>query len=109
MVQKVNSGTTRPDPIMWKEIDISDQLSASTVNGYITASGLTGTTIQLTKNMYDNASLYNLASYINVPVLNQNGVTLNFGGEYLFFGTITTDIQATIYVMNFLVNLGQTQ
>ena len=109
LVQKVNSGTTRPDPIMWKEIDVSDQLSASTSNGYLTVSGLTGTTIQLTKNMYDTAPLYNLASYINVPVLNQAGVTLNFGGEYLFFGTITTDIQATIYVMNFLVNLGQTQ
>jgi hypothetical protein len=109
LAQKVSSGTTRPDPTLWKEIDVTDQLSATTSNGYITYSGLTGTTIQLTKNMYDTASLYNLNSYISLPTLNQNGVTLNFGGEYLFFGTITTDIQATIYVMNFLVNLGQTQ
>jgi hypothetical protein len=109
IVQKVPSGTTRPNPTLWKEIDITNQFTASTQNGYLTVSGLTGTTIQLTKNMYDTASLYNLASYINLPVLNQSGVTLNFGGEYLFFGTITTDIQATIYVMNFLVNLGQTQ
>jgi hypothetical protein len=109
IVQKVPSGTTRPNPTLWKEIDITNQFTASTQNGYLTVSGLTGTTIQLTKNMYDTASLYNLSSYINLPVLNQSGVTLNFGGEYLFFGTITTDIQATIYVMNFLVNLGQTQ
>ncbi len=34
---------------------------------------------------------------------------MNFGGEYFFFGSIQTDIQATIYVMNFLCNLGQTQ
>lgn len=109
LVQKVGSGTTRPDPIMWKEIDVTDQLSATTSNGFLTVSGLTGTTIQITKSMYDTASLYNLTNYLDIPVLNQNGVTLNFGGEYLFFGTITTDIQATIYVMNFLVNLGQTQ
>jgi hypothetical protein len=109
LVQKVSSGTTRPDPIMWKEIDVTDQLSATTSNGFLTVSGLTGTTIQITKSMYDTASIYNLTNYLDIPVLNQNGVTLNFGGEYLFFGTITTDIQATIYVMNFLVNLGQTQ
>ena len=109
IVQKVPSGTTRPDPTLWREIDVTSQFSSSTQNGFLTVTGLTGTTIQLTKNMYDTASLYNLASYINLPVLNQTGVTLNFGGEYLFFGTITTDIQATIYVMNFLVNLGQTQ
>jgi hypothetical protein len=41
--------------------------------------------------------------------LNQTGLTLNFGGEYFFFGNIKTDIQATIYVMNFLCNIGQNQ
>jgi hypothetical protein len=59
--------------------------------------------------MYDNASTYNLSNYIDIPTLNQSGFTLNFGGEYFFFGNIQTDIQATIYVMNFLCNLGQTQ
>ncbi len=34
---------------------------------------------------------------------------MNFGGEYYFYGTLQTDIQATIYVMNYLCNLGQTQ
>jgi hypothetical protein len=72
-------------------------------------SGLTGTTIQITENLYNNASNYNLNNYITLPQLNQTGVTLNFGGEYYFYGTIQTDIQATIYVMNYLCNLGQTQ
>jgi hypothetical protein len=109
LVQKVNSGTTRPSATQWREIDVMSQLSASTTNGYLTLSGLTGTTFQITKDMYDNASTYNLSNYINMPTLNQSGVTLNFGGEYYFFGTIQTDIQATIYVMNYLCNLGQTQ
>jgi hypothetical protein len=109
LAQKVASGTTRPNPTQWKEIDVTPQLSATTTNGYITMSGLTGTTIQITENLYNNASNYNLNNYITLPQLNQSGVTLNFGGEYYFYGTIQTDIQATIYVMNYLCNLGQTQ
>jgi hypothetical protein len=109
LAQKVSSATTRPDVTQWREINVLSQLSATTVGGYLTITGLTGTTIQLTKNMYDTAPIYDLNDYISLPVLNQTGITLNFGGEFFFFGTIETDIQATIYVMNFLCNLGQTQ
>jgi hypothetical protein len=109
LVQKVSSGTTRPNPTLWKEIDVMSQLSASTLNGKLTVTGLTGTTIQITKDMYDNASTYNLNNYITLPTPANSGVTLNFGGEYYFYGAIQTDIQATIYVMNYLCNLGQTQ
>jgi hypothetical protein len=109
LAQKVPSGTTRPSSTLWREIDVYDQISATTVNNYLNTSGLTGTTIQLTKNMYDTASFYNLNNYIQLPQVNATGLTLNFGGEYYFFGNIQTDIQATIYVMNFLCNLGQTQ
>jgi hypothetical protein len=109
LVQKTSTGTTRPVATQWREIDVMSQLSGYSVNGFITLSGMTGTTFQITKDMYDNAPTYNLANYINLPTLNQSGVTLNFGGEYYFYGTLQTDIQATIYVMNYLCNLGQAQ
>ncbi len=109
LVQKVSSGTTRPDSTAWKEIDVMSQLSGSTNSGLLTLSGLTGSTIQITKDMYDNAPVYNLNNYIDLPPLGSTGITLNFGSEYYFYGAIKTDIQATIYVMNFLCNLGQTQ
>ena len=109
LAQKVSSGTTRPNPTLWKEIDVSAQYSATTVGGYLTVDSLTGVTYQITKNMYDTAPIYQLSNYLDIPVLNQTGQTFNFGGEYYFFGNIQTDIQATIYVMNFLCNLGQTQ
>lgn len=109
IAQKVSTGTTRPVATSWKEIDVTSQLSATTVGGYLNASGITNTTIQLTKSMYDTASTYNLSNYLNLVPLGSTGLTLNFGGEYFFFGNIQTDIQATIYVMNFLCNLGQTQ
>jgi hypothetical protein len=109
LAQKVQSGVTRPDVTQWREIDMYDQLSATTSSGYLTLNSLTGVTFQLTKNLYDNAPIYNLNNYLSLPVLNQTGQTFNFGGDYYFFGNIQTDIQATIYVMNFLCNLGQTQ
>ena len=34
---------------------------------------------------------------------------MNFGDEFFFYGTLKSDIAATIYVMNYQVNLGQTQ
>jgi hypothetical protein len=109
IAQKVPSGTTRPDTSQWREIDISSQITATTISGYLNQSGLTGTTIQITKNMYDTAPYYHLEDYINLPQLGQTGLTMNFGDEFFFFGNVETDIQATIYVMNFLCNLGQTQ
>ena len=106
LAQKVTSGTTRPDPTQWREIDMSSQLSATTVGGYLT---VTGTTLQITETLYNSAPTYRLDNYIDLPSLNQTGTTFNFGGEFYFYGTIQTDIQATIYVMNYLCNLGQTQ
>jgi hypothetical protein len=109
LAQKVSSGTTRPSASQWREINVDSQMSASTSGGFLTSAGLSGTTIQITKSMYDAASTYNLNNYITLPQLGQTGLTLNFGGEFYFFGNIQTDIQATIYVMNYLCNLGQTQ
>jgi hypothetical protein len=109
LAQKVTSGTTRPNPTQWREIDMSSQLSATTIGGYLTTTGLTATTLQITETLYNSAPTYRLDNYIDIPSLNQTGTTFNFGGEFYFYGTIQTDIQATIYVMNYLCNLGQTQ
>jgi hypothetical protein len=105
------TGSTRPDPTLWREINVESQISASTVNGFVVPSTLTGNTIQITKNLYDgsSSSLYDLSDYIDIPTLNQTGTTYNFGDDYLFNGNIITDIQASIYVMNYKCNLGQTQ
>ena len=107
LAQKV-TGSTRPNPANWVEIDVTNQLSATSVNGYITFSGLTGTTLQLTNDMYTGASSnYRLENYIDLP---QTGDTqMNFGSEYFFYGSLKTDIQATIYEMQYMVNLGQAQ
>lgn len=104
--QKVD-GNGRPEPTEWKIIDYTDQLSGSTINGYLTEEGLTGTTFVITQDLYDEADTYVLTDYIDLP----SGTTtnLNFGDEYYFYGNLDTDIQATIYEMRYKINLGQSE
>jgi len=99
LAQKVSSGQT-PNPSQWREIDVTSQINSTKINGFITVTGLTNSTISINKPDYDGASLYTLNDYVEIPTLGQTGQTLNFGGEYFFYGTIQSDIQATIYVLN---------
>jgi hypothetical protein len=102
--QKVNTGN-RPISSMWKIIDYTDLISANTVNGYITASSLTGTTFIISDELYNSAPYYDLSNYIDITSNSETGVTLNFGDEYYFYGSLETDIQATIYEMKYKINL----
>lgn len=107
LVQKT-SGDTSPDPAQWIEIDVTPDISGTTVGGYLTASGITGTTFTISQNDYSGGTIYDLNNYIDIPM---NGETdkLNFGDEYFFYGNVDTDIQATIYEMKYAVNLPEEQ
>jgi hypothetical protein len=108
LICQVVTGNTQPIPSAWVEIDVTDQLSGTSVNGYLTMSGITGTTFQIDADAYNSGVSYNLANYINIP---ENGQSdqLNFGDEYMFYGNLETDITATIYEMKYLINLGRNQ
>ena len=105
LVQKV-SGDTKPTSTAWREIDVTDQLNL--VNGYIPVSEITSQVFQISLEDYTGATIYTLGNYIDLPTLNEPNV-LNFGDEYFFYGNLETDIQATIYEMKYLINLGQNQ
>lgn len=104
IAQKVPTGE-RPNSNNWKIIDFTDYISGQTINGYLTQEALTGTTFIVTKDLYDSAPFYNLNDYINLTPIGNTKPDLNFGDEYYFYGSIETDIQATIYEMNYKVNL----
>jgi hypothetical protein len=108
IVQKVKTGD-RPDPALWKIIDYTTIIEDQMINGYITEEALTGTTFVITKEQYDTAPYYNLANYINLTPVGTNTAKLNFGDEYYFYGSIETDIQATIYEMKYKINLSATE
>jgi len=106
LVQKV-SGTTRPLSENWLEIDVTDYLTGSTINGYITQSGITNTVFTIDGDSYSGGTVYNLNNYIDLPPTGDTLNCLNFGDEYYFYGNIETDIEATIYEMRYGVNLDE--
>lgn len=110
LAQKV-TGDTRPVSTAWRKIDFTNKLSATTINGYLTMSGLTGTNFQIDQSLYNAASAntYNLANYIDLPQWGATGQTMNFGDEYYFYGNLQTDISATIYEMKYKITLGRNQ
>ena len=109
LIFQITTGDTLPVSTNWQIYDVTNQLSASTfVNGYITMSGLTGTTFEIDTNAVNTSPLYNLANYINLPQVGSL-TGMNFGDEYYFYGNLETDIMATIYEMKYLVTLGRNQ
>jgi hypothetical protein len=105
-------GDERPNPSGWLVYDITSELTGSSVNGYITMSGITGTTFQIDAEIYNTLSssnvYWNLGPVLNLPQLGETE-KLNFGDEYFFYGNLNTDISATIYEMRYLINLGRNQ
>jgi len=108
LCQKV-VGNARPNSSEWVAIDFTSQLTSTMVNGYITQEGLTGNTFVITQQEYDDAPTYNLNTYIPLTPVGYTGTSLNFGDEYYFYGSLETDIQATIYEMKYKINLGQAE
>ena len=99
----------RPDPTQWKEISFDSVLSSTTINGLLTASGLTNSVFEITPSLYNSASIYDLSNYINgLPANGQTNI-LNFGDEFFFYGNIETDIEATIYEMKYNIILNNNQ
>jgi hypothetical protein len=106
LAQLTNTGD-RPEADAWKKIDFTSDITM--VNGLIPVSGITGQTFFITDGNYDAAPIFNLNDFI--PLI-QSGTTrpyINFGDEYLFFGNVETDIQATVYEMRYYVNLPYNQ
>ena len=105
---QIVTGDTRPLSSAWREIDVTSAMTLT--SGYITMTGITGTTFQIDADNYNAAAsnIYNLANYIDIPANGDTDV-LNFGDEYYFYGNLETDISATIYEMKYLINLGRNQ
>jgi hypothetical protein len=108
LAQKVPTGQ-RPDPTQWRLIDFTSQISNNFINGFVTQESLTGTTFIISPDNYDSAPFYNLNNYIKLTPNNTVGPKLNFGDEYYFYGSLETDIAATIYEMKYKINLSSTE
>jgi hypothetical protein len=108
LAQKVVTGT-RPDSTKWKVIDFTPLISGTSINGYLTQNGITGSTFIISNENYNVAPYYNLNTFIPLTPNGNVGAKLNFGDEYYFYGAFETDIQATIYEMKYKINLSSSE
>jgi len=106
---QLRNDNQRPDPTQWKEIPFNNILSATTINGLLTSSGIINSVFEITPSLYNSASIYDLSNYLSgLPSNGQNDV-MNFGDEFFFYGNIETDIEATIYEMKYNIILNNNQ
>jgi hypothetical protein len=89
----------------WRIIDFTTQIEDQFINGYVTEESLTGSTFIVSPDNYNSAPYYNLNDYVPLTPISLTGSQLNFGDEYYFYGSLETDIQATIYEMKYKINL----
>jgi len=121
LVQVVTNGSTvnmQPDPSNWQWKDVTNLIPNHTVGDKIVATNLVDHTFYINGNDTTNATTcpaytamtaYTLNDFINVPVASTGANDLQFGDEYFLYGTVETDIMATIYEMKHLVKLDSGQ
>ena len=98
-----------PISFSWTLIDKTSSLTKS--GGYIVPSSLTGNTIVITKDDFDNGSIFDLETHMGSDYLGSNLSTTQpqFGDEQPFPGSIRLVRAMDIEELNFLVNLPSTQ
>ena len=110
LYQVVTNGATL-DPTAWVYKDVTNKIVNHT-SGQISATNLVATTFYLTGNDVSNgqgncsgytSSAYTMNDFVDVST---TPTDLQFGDEYFFYGTLETDIMATIYEMRHVVQLG---
>jgi len=116
LMQRVPNGGSL-DPAAWEYKDVTSEV-ASTMGHPLSATNIVNHTFYLTGNDYDNTcpaysalTDYNLGDFINIPQKTpaSEALELQFGDEYFFYGTLETDIMATIYEMRHVIQLGDQQ
>jgi hypothetical protein len=110
LVQLVDTGD-QPQPNLWRKIDITSDIPGHTVGTLINPTNLRGTRFVITNDDYENATLYDLETYLGNFPDNPIGsgayemTTPQFGDEQPFPGSIKLVRASDLAVMRFLVNL----
>ena len=107
IVQIVNgisdSGTTiTPSPSGWFKVDLTDQINNHVVGAIIEKSNLVQTLFNIEFNTLTEP--YTL-DYLNYPSNFASEDEMGFGEEAFFFGTVRSDIRATVYTTDIPVVL----
>lgn len=103
LVQKVDNGVL-PDPMLWRSIDVTDQIPNHTPGSLIDPANLRGARFIISYSDYDNASIYSMAD----PDIYDTATSSEFGDEQPFTGSIKVTRATDLEVMRYLINLPST-
>ncbi len=102
-----NSGltdvTVKPNPESWKIYDLTNQIDSYVAGQLISPADMVGVVFEIPLLNYSSFSAYTL-NYLNYPVTT-NTSDLCFGDEIYFYGNVTAEIRADVYVLELPVNL----
>lgn len=95
----------KPDPALWKIYNLTNQIVGYTAGQLISPADMVRVVFEIPLLGYYGTGFtaYNL-SYLDYPVVAETD-RLAFGDEIYFFGNVTTDIKADVYVMELPINL----
>lgn len=107
LVQIVNgisdTGTTiKPSSSGWFKVDVTDQINNHVVGDVINKDNLVNTLFNVEFNTLSDP--YTL-EYLNYPSNFATEDAMGFGEEAFFFGTVRTDIKATVYTTDIPIDL----
>jgi hypothetical protein len=112
LIQETDIGES-PSSSLWTLIDKTDKVRDLDTEVYISPSSLTGNTIVITKDDFDNGDIFDLETHMGNNYLSDttsDGALLpQFGDEQPFPGSIRLVRASDIEELNFLVNLPTTQ
>jgi hypothetical protein len=119
LIQLVNnSGFTsisnvKPDPALWKIVDVTNQILGYVSGATLSPSGLTSVVFKVPLNNYNSFSGYSINANINginyPSTLQIADSELCFGDETYFLGNVSADIHADVYTTNLALILPANQ
>jgi hypothetical protein len=100
-----NVNDIKPFPEQWRKFDVTNQINGYIANQTLSPSDLELVTFSINLGDYNTAPIYDL-TYINYPInLPIDSNKLSFGEEQVFFGNVSTEIEAIAYSSDIAVSL----
>jgi len=99
-----NEKDIKPISTEWRKYDVTDQIVGYVTNATITSDDIVNTTFNVDINKYKIMPIYDI-SYLNYPNVLNSDNKLSFGEEQIFFGNVSTKIQAIAYSSDMIITL----
>lgn len=96
--------TITPDAGGWFKVDVTNQITGQIIGDSLTKAGLLASNFIVNFTDLVSPNEYNL-NYLNYPPAPASEDKMGYGEEAFFFGTVRSDVRATVYTTDIAINL----